>query len=70
MKQPWRILSEAMGQIDEHFRRPEIKAGENFGQHRHFCWQCDEHWVCPQITHCRRSEDALCLVHAAKGEKP
>ena len=44
------------------------------GNHSHFCPQCQAHKYCPQITHCRLADKAICLdclakIASAKGQE-
>lgn len=37
------------------------------GNHSHRCRVCEKEWPCPQITHCKRPDVALCADHDNPG---
>lgn len=44
------------------------------GNHSHYCEKCQAHKYCPQITHCRLADKAICFdclnkIASAKGQE-
>jgi hypothetical protein len=52
----------------------KLSGAMHSGNHSHYCEKCQAHKYCPQITHCRLADKAICFdclakIASAKGQE-